>query len=118
MIALRAVLVRIQAKVVSDSALQEAIKVAVKHQGNDESLFVIQAASALLGELAVKMNQVSNIVILSTCFLIVFLYRFVDFRQVPKCLKWRNLKTVSFCNFRRSFSSLFYYCNLAICRLC
>lgn len=65
MIALRAILVRIQSKVVNDSVLQEAIKVAEKHQENNESMIVVQAASALLGELTLKMNQMTNTLISS-----------------------------------------------------
>ncbi|MCP9259641.1 hypothetical protein DINM_002573 [Dirofilaria immitis] len=63
LIALRAIFFRVDSKVVSDNVLREAIKVAEKHQGNDESMIVVQAASALLGELALKMNQVANAVI-------------------------------------------------------
>uniref|UniRef100_A0A8R1U018 TOG domain-containing protein n=1 Tax=Onchocerca volvulus TaxID=6282 RepID=A0A8R1U018_ONCVO len=63
LIALRAILVRIQSKVVNDSVLQEAIKVAEKHQENNESMIVVQAASALLGELTLKMNQMTNTLI-------------------------------------------------------
>ncbi|EFO26464.2 hypothetical protein LOAG_02023 [Loa loa] len=62
LIALRAILVHVQSEVVSDNVLQQGIKVAEKHQENDESVVVVQAASALLGELALKMNQLSNIV--------------------------------------------------------
>ncbi|VDK68634.1 unnamed protein product [Litomosoides sigmodontis] len=61
LIALRAALVRIQPKVISENVLQEAMKVAEKHQGNNEHWDVMKAASALFGELALKMNQVANI---------------------------------------------------------
>ncbi|KAL4003546.1 HEAT repeat family protein [Acanthocheilonema viteae] len=64
LIVLRAVFVRLQPKVISDNVLQEAIKIAEKHQENNENWVVVQAASALLGELALKMNQVANIVTL------------------------------------------------------
>ncbi|VDP13181.1 unnamed protein product [Onchocerca flexuosa] len=64
LIALRAIVIRIQSKVVNDSVLKEAIKIAQKHQENDESMIVVQAASALLGELTLKMNQMANAVIL------------------------------------------------------
>lgn len=88
MIALRAVLVRVQSKVVSDNVLQEAIKVAEKHQENNESMIVVQAASALLGELALKMNQVANIVVLGMCFITFSLCSFdYLFRKVPRCMK-------------------------------
>lgn len=52
------------------------MKVAEKHQGNNEHWDVMKAASALFGELALKMNQVANIMTISMCLTVNFDYLF------------------------------------------
>ncbi|KAK6101449.1 HEAT repeat family protein [Brugia pahangi] len=90
LIALRAILVRVQSKVVSDGVLQESMKVAEKYHKNDESVVIVQAASALLGELALKMNQMSNIVNLSEicrCYAVIVTLQYVSCTDPHKVLE-------------------------------
>ncbi|VIO91325.1 Uncharacterized protein BM_BM6680 [Brugia malayi] len=90
LIALRAILVRVQSKVVSDGVLQESMKVAEKYHKNDESVVIVQAASALLGELALKMNQMSNTVNLSEicrCYAVIVTLQYVSCTDPHKVLE-------------------------------
>uniref|UniRef100_A0AAF5PPV6 TOG domain-containing protein n=2 Tax=Wuchereria bancrofti TaxID=6293 RepID=A0AAF5PPV6_WUCBA len=90
LIALRAILVHVQSKVISDDVLQETLKAAEKHHENDESVATVQAASALLGELALKMNQMSNIVNLSEiyrCYAVTVTLQYVSCADPHKVLE-------------------------------
>lgn len=68
---MRAILFRVHSKV-ANVVLEEAVHVAEKHQENDASVEVMRAASALRGELALKMNQLSNDFISGMICLFIF----------------------------------------------
>ncbi|VDN44544.1 unnamed protein product [Gongylonema pulchrum] len=71
LIAMRAIVIRAQSKI-SANVLDEAVQVAVTHQQNETAPEVAQAASALRGELALQMNQLSDDFILSMIFPLIF----------------------------------------------